>query len=301
MNSLKKCWMLAACILVFPGAWSCSKLDYWPENTAERCRDHVDIDQDGLADCSDPDCAYLFPDICPSTGEICNDGIDNDGDGNTDCYDTDCGFEGAFEISCNDGVDNDCDGNTDAWDTDCWSPGMENCGDGLDNDGDGTADCWDTDCGFEGAIEISCDDDLDNDCDGNTDCWDPDCAVACGSTCTPSCGGKECGPDGCGGYCGFCGAGESCNFHGQCVETYVCMESTASGCSDCPTGWQDCLTISDDDGNPIRSICSKLCTTDADCGDCGACYEIEAGSYCLNYDAFAVEEYCPVDWRCSPD
>src|SRR4051794_38474142 len=35
-----------------------------------------------------------------------------------------------------------------------------------------------------------------------------------GTTCTPSCGGKQCGDDGCGGTCGSCGAPQTCGGSG---------------------------------------------------------------------------------------
>lgn len=41
--------------------------------------------------------------------------------------------------------------------------------------------------------------------------------ASCGSTCTPSCSGKQCGSDGCSGTCGVCATGQSCNGSNQCV------------------------------------------------------------------------------------
>ena len=51
----------------------------------EVCGDTFDNDEDGLADCEDPDCF----EACTSP-EDCGDGLDNDGDGVEDCEDTDC-------------------------------------------------------------------------------------------------------------------------------------------------------------------------------------------------------------------
>ena len=37
-----------------------------------------------------------------------------------------------------------------------------------------------------------------------------------GSSCTPSCGGKQCGDDGCGSTCGICAGGSNCTASNQC-------------------------------------------------------------------------------------
>jgi hypothetical protein len=61
----------------------------------EDCKDGVDNDFDGKADCADSDCGeasgcgagteYGIP-----LTEVCDDGTDNDGDGMKDCTDPDC-------------------------------------------------------------------------------------------------------------------------------------------------------------------------------------------------------------------
>lgn len=53
----------------------------------EVCDNGLDDDNDGLADCEDPECSG--DEHCVAV-EICSDGIDNDGDGAIDCDDPDC-------------------------------------------------------------------------------------------------------------------------------------------------------------------------------------------------------------------
>ncbi|MEQ1567228.1 MAG: putative metal-binding motif-containing protein [Myxococcota bacterium] len=113
----------------------CSGEDKTPP---EICKNTLDDDADGDADCADSDCAF----VC---GEICDDGLDNDGDGDADCADLGC--TGQCPEVCDDGLDNDGDGVTDCLDVgDCASSCPETCDDAVDNDGDGSTDCVDPDC-----------------------------------------------------------------------------------------------------------------------------------------------------------
>jgi hypothetical protein len=54
-----------------------------------------------------------------------------------------------------------------------------------------------------------------------------DNSPSCGTSCTPSCTGKQCGGDGCGGSCGTCGSGLTCNTSNQCVSTGGSCANTA--------------------------------------------------------------------------
>ena len=123
-----------------------------PETT---CDDFFDNDEDGAADCADPQCNGVSG--CTFGAELsCIDAIDNDGDGFSDCADSECdgvgSCESATELSCSDGFDNDGDSRLDCRDSDCLNTGI-----------------------CEGLYELSCDDGGDNDSDGDTDCDDLDC------------------------------------------------------------------------------------------------------------------------------
>ncbi|MFT5459769.1 MAG: hypothetical protein ACI9K2_006284, partial [Myxococcota bacterium] len=157
--------MAAATLLfLFLGAFGCESE---PPATPppESCDNIEDDDEDGLADCADPDCA----EVC---GEICTDGADNDLDGLIDCQDDQC--DGLCPEQCGDGRDNDGDGSVDCDDRDCFGQCPEVCGDGYDNDGDGKVDCLDEECN-EAACAENCTDGRDNDADGVVDCADEDC------------------------------------------------------------------------------------------------------------------------------
>jgi hypothetical protein len=109
--------------------------------------------------------------------EICKNGVDDDGDGDADCADAaDCSFL-CGEV-CTDGVDNDADGRVDCADPGCDGQCAETCDDGRDNDLDGLADCLDPeDCGA--VCPEVCDDEADNDGDSKLDCADEDCLTTC--------------------------------------------------------------------------------------------------------------------------
>jgi len=122
----------------------------------------TDDDGDGVANVSDPDCAFGWDE----SGEagppsVCGNGLDDDGDGYVDGDDPQCELNPEDEAlppsdnagTCADGTDNDGDGWIDFADPDCQTgydsevfiTGLE-CNDGQDNDGDGDADSDDVDC-----------------------------------------------------------------------------------------------------------------------------------------------------------
>ena len=119
------------------------------------CHNNEDDDQDGLADCNDPDCAQSCQGSKP---EDCSNGVDDDQDGLTDCADPDCAQA-------------------------CQNPGSENCFNNSDDDGDGLVDCADPDCAqaCQNPGSENCFNNSDDDGDGLVDCADPDCAEACTS------------------------------------------------------------------------------------------------------------------------
>ncbi len=133
---------------------------YPPHPLREICDDHVDNDQDGLADCDDNDCAFNY--ACGAR-ENCFDGIDNDEDGLVDCDDLECLLNRL-----------PCPGE------DCLLPG--------DEEGDGLEGCADLECAaLSGASEVfcvegtvgngfaECDNGIDDDGDGAVDCADWRC------------------------------------------------------------------------------------------------------------------------------
>lgn len=211
-----------AALLLLQGCFDVNRVPGGPplgyETDELSCSDGRDNDQDGLADCSDPDCigrwfcGEIIPDL-PVEGvenslRLCIDRIDNDLDGQFDCGDRGC--QGIRElccvtefsdVSCSDGVDNDGNGFIDCQDfacrnglfvTVCESETV--CDDGLDNDGDRREDCEDEDCARDPACMTGpppemgpentvarCMDGADNDGNNFTDCGDFSC-----------CGNRQC-------------------------------------------------------------------------------------------------------------
>ncbi len=153
------------------------------ENTAARCSDGSDNDEDGYIDCADFSCQTFqaFEAMCDeaweNTDAECMDAGDNDLNGFLDCEDFNCragnpnvGVCAAFEqteATCADEVDNDDDGTTDCADGLCAAAlgcggagfvelGSDACQDRIDNDSDGLRDCWDAeDCGDVAACAPS--------------------------------------------------------------------------------------------------------------------------------------------------
>ena len=64
---------------------------YAPEDNPDACKNGKDDDGDGIIDCKDTDCQWIYP--CrekENSNALCTDGFDNDGDGKKDCDDPDC-------------------------------------------------------------------------------------------------------------------------------------------------------------------------------------------------------------------
>jgi hypothetical protein len=198
----------------------------------EDCSNGLDDDDDGLADCADPDChEALCDDGNPATNsrclngacravveDACSDGVDNDGDGLTDCADFNCQDRpcadmdpctatvageapacrdgrcvGSIEICCDDGFDNNANGFTDCDDSSCRGRACT----GPEGTG-GIGRCYRDRC--VGITETACGDGIDNDNDGLIDCADADCRdMACDDNpfCPDGdcrCGNGECTP-----------------------------------------------------------------------------------------------------------
>jgi len=145
--------------------------DQSAENTSAACRDGLDNDGDGRADCDDPECAdFVF---CVSA------------DADADAPDTD-----ASDTEANDnGDDGLLDADADASEEDEGGDEAESDADGEDAEDGGPA-CAPGDDGC-GPDEI-CDDGLDNDCDGTVDEADAGCSCTYGQVqaCLP---GPPCG------------------------------------------------------------------------------------------------------------
>ncbi len=91
------------------------------EPVFENCTNGFDDDNDGLADCADPDCVSALP--CQE--EICDNGADDNADGLADCADPACAVFCAPPEICGNGRDDDLDGRADCRDVDC--AGTETC------------------------------------------------------------------------------------------------------------------------------------------------------------------------------
>ena len=247
------------CALLALGTVTCtpevSDGDPEPENTAARCEDGRDNDQDGYADCRDPDCAQ-FCETCSPTGDesteaACSDGQDNDCNGYVDCEDWACsdfccvaGLEDTVD-ACSNGVDNDCP-------PDGFEPNGTVCND---------------------ADVCTADDECqDGVCAGNPDiCGDGTVLGACGEEC-----------DDCTATDEVCNAlGTRCV---ECVDTADCptgMRCVADACvpcddpEHCGDGCIDCTAI---EATPIcdgsRCVCTEQsCPEGDECVD-GVCTTI---------------------------
>jgi Putative metal-binding motif len=155
------------------------------DDTARMCTTVLrDRDGDGFSDasCGGIDCADLDPLVSPARTELCTDGRDNDCDGLADCSDSDCASDRSCLLClmelCGNGSDDDCDGNVDCLDEDCASDPLccaateLSCEDARDNDCDGQIDCLDGDCVASPTCceprAESCNG-ADDDCDGAID------------------------------------------------------------------------------------------------------------------------------------
>jgi hypothetical protein len=117
-----------------------------------------DEDNDGLANCDDPDCDSTW---------CAHDVQDNDGDGfsenDGDCDDSDASVHPAAVEACSDGVDNNCNGATDDAEPDKDGDLADPCVGGVQYD----CDDWDA-ARSPRHLEVPSDA-VDNDCDGLTD------------------------------------------------------------------------------------------------------------------------------------
>jgi hypothetical protein len=156
----------------------------------------TDTDDDGLADCTDPD-------------------DDNDGDSDlTDCAPTDPSVNNQAVEVC-DGLDNNCVLGIDESFLDTDGDGLADCVD-TDDDGDGdpdTTDCAPTDASINAQAEELCDG-LDNNCSGDAD--ETGCADL-GESCTDN---NDCTSD-------FCVEGFCCD--GACDSACFACTADATG------------------------------------------------------------------------
>jgi hypothetical protein len=92
-------------------------------------------------------------------GEDCDNGLDDDADGVADCSDSDCAAQ-CPEAACRNNRDDDQDGLRDCLDPDCFdATGCEaerDCDDGVDDDGDDLVDCADDECTGAPACVSAC-------------------------------------------------------------------------------------------------------------------------------------------------
>ena len=154
-----------------------------PEPATEDCTNRIDDDDDGLIDCSDPDCADES-----ACSEDCTNEIDDDADGLIDCDDPECADDPACPEDCANEIDDDADGLIDCSDPECTDEPTcpEDCANGIDDDADGLIDCDDPECADDPACPEDCTNEIDDDTDGLIDCDDPECWVdgVCPELCT---------------------------------------------------------------------------------------------------------------------
>ena len=249
------------------------------------CEDELDNDNDGLIDCSDPDCiaanlcGEIVPDIPPigfeNTILTCSDRVDNDEDGQFDCGDRGC--QAIRELCCVTEFSN------------------ASCSNGIDDDGNGFADCQDFSCRNNPFVtacdrELDCDDDFDNDGDRREDCDDSDCAL------DPACDGPVMGPETTDATCmdgfdndgnGFTDCGDfSCCGNRECtmpissVIGEYCAAITENTTEKCTDGV-------DNDGNGFAD-CSEFGCCDRD----GTCIDAEVQAFCDSFPDEATPELC---------
>jgi hypothetical protein len=125
-------------------------------------------------------------------------------------------------------------------------------------------------------------------CTGKS-CGDDGCGGSCGTcatgqtcqsgkcaTCQPSCTNKQCGDNGCGGSCGQCGTGTTCSA-GACVSDTSGFGKVCDTTQDCDNG----LVCTDFIMTGMK-VCTKACTTGADCPAGWQCLAPLFG-YCIAY------------------
>jgi len=267
------------------------------------CRDGIDNDSDGTADCDDPDCPGASPEDCwDGVDNNCNGlvdcedvefcGADDDGDGHRvppcggDCDDGDPNVHPGRLEDCLTPIDDDCDGLINCADPDCTT----------DKDGDGQApvpcgnDCDDADPNNYFMNLEDCADRRDNNCNTLVDCVDPECAGAgCddGYACTVGdvCAGTVCRGE---AQDGRCNDGLFCNGEETCVPGH-----SGAGPDGCLDGTDPCLPSEVCD--EATDICLRDCVADAwEPDDLCA----EAGSIVVT-GAFHTRTHslCPVEER----
>lgn len=152
-----------------------------PPGPAEaECRDGLDNDLNGAADCADTQCKSnsVCQEVTGATDfwgvSLCRNGIDDDGDVNADCRDNGC----SAAPECIENL------------TNTEFNGTALCANGFDDDWDGPKDCMDSGCaGYAGCpvagepatppdVHTACSNGLDDDLSGLADCYDANCQIA---------------------------------------------------------------------------------------------------------------------------
>jgi YD repeat-containing protein len=239
------------------------------------CRDGVDNDSNGVADCADPACAGEISCLA----EYCSNYTDDDGDGFVDCDDYECWDSTHCKLeNCIDTVDNDADGNIDCLDADCDGVppcAVEVCSDRLDNDGDGLSDCADQQCaGSSHCGSEVCTNRFDDDGDGRVDCRDDECSSG------PDCFEFNCTDNEDNDQDGRIDCADM-----DCIGTSSCqielcannLDDDGDGSTDCSDGdcshssaciYETCDDGHDNDGN------ARVDCADIDCVDSPLCFEL---------------------------